>query len=69
MPFEDVNGFEPRGWKAVRGTQDRYGHAAVVEKIGAIALYNTAVDNLCGAYHNIATMGRAYLDTLSPMSD
>jgi hypothetical protein len=40
-----------------------------LEKIGAIAVYNTAVDNLCGAYHNIATIGRAYLDTLSPMSD
>jgi hypothetical protein len=39
------------------------------EKIGAIAVYNAAVDNLCGTCNNIATMGRAYLDTLSPISD
>ncbi len=30
-PFEDVNGFERGKCKAVRGTQDRYGHAAVMD--------------------------------------
>jgi hypothetical protein len=30
-PYEDRNGFEPPGYKPVRGTQDRYGHAAVVD--------------------------------------
>ncbi len=30
-PFEDVHGFEPRGYKPVRGTQDRYGHAVEVD--------------------------------------
>ena len=40
-----------------------------LEKIGAIAVYNADVYNLCGTYNNIATMGRAYLDTLSPISD
>jgi hypothetical protein len=40
-----------------------------LEKIGAIAVYNAAVDDLCGTCNNIATMGRAYLDTLSPISD
>ncbi len=40
-----------------------------LEKIGAIAVYNAAVDHLCKTCNNIATMGRAYLDTLSPISD
>ncbi len=40
-----------------------------LEKIGAIAVYNAACEDLCGGYNNIATMGRAFLDTLSPISD
>ncbi len=34
-----------------------------LEKIGAIAVYNTSVDNLCATYNNLATKGRA------PISD
>ena len=40
-----------------------------LEKIGAIAVYNTTVEKLCATLDDIATKGKAYLDTLSPISD
>ncbi len=40
-----------------------------LEKIGAIAVYNTSVEKLCADYDDMATKGQAYLDTLSPVSD
>jgi hypothetical protein len=40
-----------------------------LEKIGAIAVYDAAVDKLRGTYRQMATNGRAYLGTLSPVSD
>ena len=40
-----------------------------LDKIGSIAVYNAAVDKLNGTCNNMATKGRAYLDTLSPISD